>query len=80
MKNQTIGTEIEMTGITRQAAAKVVAEYFGTTENYVGGTYDAYEIEDNDGRIWKVMYGRRQNSRGWRRVQSRICNADSEIR
>ena len=55
MKNQTIGTEIEMTGITRKAAATVVAEYFGTTANHVGGTYDAYEIEDNEGRIWKVM-------------------------
>lgn len=56
MKNQTIGTEIEMTGITRQAAAQVVADYFGTTANYVGGGYDAYEIEDNGGRIWKIMY------------------------
>lgn len=56
MKNQTIGVEIEMTGITRQAAAQVVAEYFGTTANYVGGGYDAYEVEDNGGRIWKIMY------------------------
>ena len=72
MKNQTIGTEIEMTGITRQAAAKVVAEYFGTTENYVGGTYDAYEIEDNDGRIWKVMYDSS--------IESQVKNADGRIR
>lgn len=45
-----------MTGITREAAAKAVAEYFGTTAKHVGGCYDAYEIEDNEGRIWKVMY------------------------
>ena len=30
MKKQTIGVEIEMAGITRQEAAKVVAKYFGT--------------------------------------------------
>ena len=56
MKNQTIGVEIEMTGITRAAAAKAVAKFFGTRANHIGGTYDAYEIEDNIGRTWKVMY------------------------
>ena len=30
MKNQTIGVEVEMNSITRQAAAKLAAEYFGT--------------------------------------------------
>ena len=31
IKDQYFGTEIEMTGITRQRAAEVVAEMFGTT-------------------------------------------------
>lgn len=30
IKDQYFGTEIEMTGITRQRAAEVVAEMFGT--------------------------------------------------
>ena len=30
MKNQTIGVEVEMNSITRQNAAKLAAEYFGT--------------------------------------------------
>ena len=31
MKEQTIGVEIEMNNITRKAAAKLTAEFFGTT-------------------------------------------------
>lgn len=30
MKNQTIGVEVEMNNITRQKAAKVAADFFGT--------------------------------------------------
>ncbi len=56
MKNQTIGVEIEMTGLTRKAAAETVAKHFGATAVYVGGNYDAYEVKDNGGRIWKLMY------------------------
>lgn len=52
MKRQTIGVEIELTGLTRKAAAEAVANYFGTTAEYVGGAYDAYEVKDNGGRTW----------------------------
>ena len=55
MKTQTFGIEIELTGLTRQAAAKTVAAYFGTTAEYVGGSYDAYQVRDNCGRAWKLM-------------------------
>ena len=51
MKNQTIGVEIEMTGLTRKAAAETVAKHFGTTAVYVGGTYETYEVKDNNGRF-----------------------------
>lgn len=54
MKKQTIGVEIEMTGTSRENVAKAVAEYFGTTAEYVGGVYRAYEVKDNDGRTWKI--------------------------
>ena len=57
MKTQKFGIEIEMTGITREQAAKVIAAYFQTGEtNYVGGTYRTYEAKDCKGRAWKAMY------------------------
>lgn len=31
IQNQNFGVEIELTGITRQAAAQVIADYYGTT-------------------------------------------------
>ena len=43
MKEQTFGIEIEMTGLTRYDAAKVVAAYFGTTEYYTGDGYSTYD-------------------------------------
>ena len=35
MRTQKFGIEIEMTGITREKAAKVIAEYFGTESFYI---------------------------------------------
>ena len=55
MKNQRFGIEIEMTGITRAAAARVIAGHFSTTATHVGGTYDAYSIRDAEERQWKVV-------------------------
>lgn len=57
MKQQTIGVEIEFTGMTRERAASIVAGHFGTTAYHVGGGYDAWEISDcESGRRWKIMY------------------------
>ncbi len=36
MKEQRFGIEIEMTGLTRQRAAQVLAEYFGRSSNFDG--------------------------------------------
>ena len=44
-----------MTGITRSAAAKIIAEHFDTSAVHVGGTYDTYTVEDDTGRKWKVV-------------------------
>lgn len=55
MKNQNFGIEIELTGITRKTAAKVMAEHFGTTEEYVGDGYSTYIAVDPSGRKWKAM-------------------------
>ena len=54
-RNAYFGIEIEMTGITREAAAKTIADFFHTESSYVGGTYYTYEITDGQGRVWKIM-------------------------
>lgn len=56
MKKQTIGVEIEMAGITRGNAIRVIAKYFGTenTVHYVGGTYRSWKCTDNQGRTWVI--------------------------
>lgn len=55
LKDHRFGIEIEMTGITRQRAAEVCAEYFGTHASYVGAGYDTYAALDSQGRQWKFM-------------------------
>lgn len=55
MKNQTFGIEIEMNRITREKAAQVIADHFGTSVRYAGGTYDTRCIPDGQGREWKVV-------------------------
>lgn len=55
IKNQRYGTEIEMTGITREEAAKALANYFGTTATWIGGGYDSWTVTDAEGRNWKLM-------------------------
>lgn len=56
MKNQKFGVEIELTGITRSNAAKLIAEYFGTRTHYEGTCYNKYTAVDNKGRKWTAMY------------------------
>ncbi len=55
IKDQYFGTEIEMTGITRQRAAEVVAEMFGT-EAYYDGTYLRNLVSDRSGRKKVEIY------------------------
>ncbi len=50
------GIEIEMTGITRRKAAKIVAEHFGGTIEELQDYYNTFRITAPDGRKWKVMY------------------------
>ena len=67
MRTQKFGIEIEMTGITRAAAAQVIAGHFGTSAIHVGGSYDTYTVRDNDNRQWKVVSDasiRRESRRG----------------
>ena len=56
MKQQTIGVEVEMNSITRQKAAKLAADFFGTRcyENTAGRNgYMTWSAWDAQGREWK---------------------------
>ena len=55
MRTQQFGIEMEMTGITRERAAQVIAGYFGTASSVRGGVYGAYEAIDRQGRVWKAV-------------------------
>ncbi|MEZ3469313.1 MAG: amidoligase family protein [Schaedlerella sp.] len=55
LKEQYFGTEIEMTGLTREHAAQVVAELFGTSV-YYRHSYDSWRLLDREGKEWKFVY------------------------
>ena len=57
MKNQTIGVEVEMNNITREKAARKVAEFFGTTAWYAASEYGyfSWACKDQQGRVWKFQ-------------------------
>ena len=58
MKKQTIGVEVEMNNITRKDAAKVAADFFGTSRvEYTGGRngYETFSAWDGEGREWKFQ-------------------------
>ena len=52
IKNQCFGLEDEMTGITREEAAKALAEHFGTQARYTGGGYGKWTVKDPEGKTW----------------------------
>lgn len=58
MKNQTIGVEVEMNSITRENAAKLAAEFFGTG-NYQNTAsrngYHTWSAWDESSREWKFQ-------------------------
>lgn len=58
MKKQTIGVEVEMNNITRQKAAKLAAEFFGTGSSQNTASRNGYctwSAWDADGREWKFQ-------------------------
>ena len=58
MKKQTIGVEVEMNSITRQAAAKLAAEFFGTgrwEDTAHRNGYYTWSAWDAAGREWKFQ-------------------------
>lgn len=56
LKKQKFGVEVEFTGITREKAAKAVAEVLNTTAiSEPRGCYYTRTIKDAKQRIWKIM-------------------------
>ena len=58
MKKQTIGVEVEMNSITRQNAAKLAAEFFGTgryEDTAYRNGYRTWSAWDAQGREWKFQ-------------------------
>jgi len=49
------GIEIEFTGITRNQAAKVTADFLNGTVEKVHDYYDTHKVHTPDGRAWKIM-------------------------
>ena len=76
MRSQNFGIEIEMTGLTRSAAARIIAGYFGTQATHVGGVYDAYTIRDEQNRQWKVV---RDTSIRYRDSRNREASRDYSV-
>ena len=57
-KKQTIGVEVEMNSITREKAARITAEFFGTGRyEYTArrNGYETWSAWDEQGREWKFQ-------------------------
>lgn len=76
IKNQNYGVEIELTGITRQQAAGIIANYFGTTSRYLGTYYKTWGATDRKNRTWKAMSD--ASIRTQRKINGRTVNADHD--
>ena len=58
MKKQTIGVEVEMNSITREKAARIAADFFGTGRyEYTArrNGYETWSAWDGEGREWKFQ-------------------------
>ena len=49
LKDLPFGVEIEMTGLTREQAAKAAAQLWNTTARHTGRSYDTWEVKDPEG-------------------------------
>ena len=79
MKTLHFGIEMEMTGITREKAANLMAGFFGTGwGSHQGGGYDTWTAADDLGRTWKAMSD--SSIQAQRKVGGRIESASTEYR
>lgn len=73
MFTRNFGIEIEFTGITREKAAKVIAEHL---EGRIGKEGSNYKVTAQDGRTWKIVYD--GSIRCERKVNGERVSATSE--
>lgn len=78
MRTQRFGIEIELTGITREDAAKVIAEYFGTESYYIGTYYKTYGAKDRKGREWKATFD--SSIVAQKKVRRQVISAEEEYK
>jgi len=74
LKNQKFGVEIELTGISRSSATKVLTEVFGTTFSIYDDT-----ATDQKGRTWQVVYDSSINGTGAEVVSPILTYDDIEL-
>lgn len=55
IKDQCFGVEVEMTGITREQAARALADYFGTEPRQAYDYYGSWYVPDPEGKEWRFM-------------------------
>ena len=55
IKDQCFGVEVEMTGITREQAARALADYFGTELRQGYDYYGSWYVPDTEGKEWRFM-------------------------
>ncbi len=76
IQTQNYGVEIELTGITREKAAKIIAKHYGTESTYLGTYYRTYGATDRKGRTWKCMSD--SSIQCQKKVRGQITSASSE--
>lgn len=79
LKDLPFGVEIEMTGLTREQAAKAAAQLWNTTARHTGRSYDTWEVKDPEGKIWKFMSDGSIHAERWSGGEYSFTN-DSEYR
>lgn len=79
LKDLPFGVEIEMTGLTREQAAKAAAELWNTTARRTGRAYDTWEVKDPEGKTWKFMSDGSISSERWSSGEYASTN-DSDYR
>ena len=76
MLSTRFGIEIEFTGISRRYAAIIARDYLHGEMRYRGGSYDAYTVQTEDGRIYKFVYD--SSIMAQMKEDGRIVYADDE--
>lgn len=76
MRDQKWGLELELTGITRYDAARVMSDILGSPLRHEYGGYDKYTVQDSEGRKWTAM--KDGSIKCQERLGGRIASASSD--